>query len=218
MSYLDRYLATRVVNSRSFQLTAMTALHLAIKLYEPRKLRVSSLVHLGRGLFAAEHVAAMERSMLQALEWRVHPPTSVAFCRDLMHLVSGDIGPDARHGINELARFLTELSVFDYWFATKAPSSVALAAIVTAIDLQGARGVNPKHKVEFLHWVVEIGIDVVNDKEIVECYGRLRQMYISTGYSFHLGEAATVEGADIGNQNQSQEFVEEVAIHPMTAL
>ncbi|KAL7527307.1 hypothetical protein ACHAXR_001892, partial [Thalassiosira sp. AJA248-18] len=35
MSYLDRYLASRTVNRRVFQLAAMTALYLAIKLFEP---------------------------------------------------------------------------------------------------------------------------------------------------------------------------------------
>jgi len=35
MSYLNRYLATHVINRRIFQLAAMTALYLAIKLMEP---------------------------------------------------------------------------------------------------------------------------------------------------------------------------------------
>eukprot|EP00580_Thalassiosira_gravida_P018045 CAMPEP_0201677510 /NCGR_PEP_ID=MMETSP0494-20130426/44271_1 /ASSEMBLY_ACC=CAM_ASM_000839 /TAXON_ID=420259 /ORGANISM="Thalassiosira gravida, Strain GMp14c1" /LENGTH=202 /DNA_ID=CAMNT_0048160479 /DNA_START=55 /DNA_END=660 /DNA_ORIENTATION=- len=74
MSYLDRYLATRTVNRRIFQLAAMTALYLAIKLYEPGKLRMSSLIDLSRGYFLAEHIVTMEDSMLQSLHWHVHPP------------------------------------------------------------------------------------------------------------------------------------------------
>ena len=75
MSYLDRYLATRTVNHRICQLAAMTALYLAIKLYEPGKLRLSSLIHLSRGCFQTEHIITMEVSMLQSLGWHVHPPT-----------------------------------------------------------------------------------------------------------------------------------------------
>mmetsp|Transcript_5840 Transcript_5840/g.12774 ORF Transcript_5840/g.12774 Transcript_5840/m.12774 type:complete len:337 (-) Transcript_5840:170-1180(-) len=217
MSYLDRYLATRIVNSRIFQLAAMTALYLAVKLYEPGKLRVSSLVHLSRGFFMADHIVTMEHSMLEALRWHVHPPTPIAFCRDLMHLVSGEVPASARHDVNELARFMTELSVCDYWFATKRPSSIALAAIINAIDLQGPQRIGPKDKSEFLHWVVEIGMDIANDVEIIECYGRLRKMYVATGFTPHLGEgAAEEENAEIGNQ--SQELVEEVAIHPLIAM
>ena len=75
LSYLDRYLATRAVNRRIFQLAAMTALYLAIKLYEPGKLRLASLIELSRGYFLAEHIVIMEDSILQSLGWHVHPPT-----------------------------------------------------------------------------------------------------------------------------------------------
>lgn len=183
MSYLDRYLATRTVNRRIFQLAAMTALYLAIKLFEPGKLRMSSLIDLSRGYFLAEHIVTMEDSMLQSLHWHVHPPTPFAFCRDLMRLVSGDISPGARHDVNELSRFMTELSVCDYWFVTKKPSSVALASIINAVELQGPRRIDPRYKVEFLHRVVDIGMDIANDSEIIECYERLREMYVAGGYA-----------------------------------
>jgi len=189
MNYLDRYLATRLVNRRIFQLAAMTALYLAIKLFEPGKLRMASLIDLSRGYFMAEHIVTMEDSMLQSLKWYVHPPTSFAFCRDFMRLVSGDISPRARHDVNELARFMTELSGCDYWFITKKPSSIALAALINAIELQGPRRVDPRYKVEFLHRVVELGMDIASDDEIIECYERLREMYIAGGYTPNLEDA-----------------------------
>lgn len=190
MNYLDRYLATRPVNRRIFQLAAMTALYLAIKLFEPGKLRMSSLIDLSRGYFLAEHIVTMEDSMLQSLYWHVHPPTSFAFCRDFMRLVSGDVSPRARHDVNELARFMTELSVCDYWFVTKKPSSIALASLINAIELQGPRRVDPRYKVEFLHRVVELGMDIASDDEIIECYERLREMYNAGGYTPNLEDAA----------------------------
>ncbi|KAL7533147.1 hypothetical protein ACHAXR_005069 [Thalassiosira sp. AJA248-18] len=196
MSYLDRYLATRPVNRRIFQLAAMTALYLAIKLFEPGKLRMSSLIDLSRGYFLAEHIVTMEDSMLQSLHWHVHPPTAFAFCRDLMRLISGDVSPRARHDVNELSRFMTELSVCDYWFVTKKPSSVALASIINAIELQGPRRIDPRFKVEFIHRVVDIGMDIANDDEIIECYERLREMYIAGGYTPNL-EDVGVNGARI---------------------
>ena len=201
MNYLDRYLATRLVNRRIFQLAAMTALYLAIKLgapwtdfpegklFKPGKLLMASLIDLSRGYFKAEHIVTMEDSMLQSLKWYVHPPTSFAFCRDFMRLVSGDISPRARHDVNELARFMTELSVCDYWFITKKPSSIALAALINAIELQGPRRVDPRYKVEFLHRVVELGMDIASDDEIIECYERLREMYIAGGYTPNLVDA-----------------------------
>ena len=65
LSYLDRFLSNRQVNHRTFQLASMTSLYLAIKLYEPRTLRISSLLELSRGLFDEEHIVAMERFILR---------------------------------------------------------------------------------------------------------------------------------------------------------
>mmetsp|Transcript_25016 Transcript_25016/g.45057 ORF Transcript_25016/g.45057 Transcript_25016/m.45057 type:complete len:335 (-) Transcript_25016:133-1137(-) len=196
MSYLDRYLATRAVNRRIFQLAAITALYLAIKLFEPGTLHMSNLVHLSRGYFTAEHIMSMENTMFQTLNWHVHPPTPYAFCSDLMILVPGDITPCVRHDMQELARFLTELSVCDYWFATRKPSSIALASIINAIELQGPYLVDAKYKAEFLHRVVGIGMDIAHDDEIIECYTRLRQIYDAGGYNPNLVEGLDAEEAD----------------------
>lgn len=65
LSYLDRFLSARQVNHKTFQLASMTALYLAIKLYGPKTLRISSLIELSRGYFKAEHIAAMEKFILR---------------------------------------------------------------------------------------------------------------------------------------------------------
>ena len=187
MSYLDRYLATRTASRRIFQLAAMAALSLAIKLFEPKKFRLSELVGLARVYYTVEHVVIMESSMLRALGWHVHPPTSLAFIRDFMRLVSGEISYSARLDVNELAGFLAELSVCDYWFATQRPSSIALAALINAIELQGSYKIDPKYKDEFLQQAVIVGIDFGKDgNEIIACYKRLRAMYIAGGYTPNL--------------------------------
>ena len=63
--YLDRYLATRTVNKKVFQLAAMTCLFLAIKLYEPGNLSMSSMIELSRGYFEVDQMVAMETSILR---------------------------------------------------------------------------------------------------------------------------------------------------------
>lgn len=65
LSYLDRFLSNRLVNHRTFQLVSMTTLYLAIKLYEPRTLRISSLTELSRGLFDESQVSEMELVLLR---------------------------------------------------------------------------------------------------------------------------------------------------------
>lgn len=65
LSYLDRYLCSCPVNRKVFQLAGMTSLFLAIKLYEPSKIKMSSFIELSRGYFSTQHLAAMERSILR---------------------------------------------------------------------------------------------------------------------------------------------------------
>ena len=84
LSYLDRYLTEEVALNKQCddnlaQLAAMTALHLAVKLFEPRKLKMSSLAGLSQGSFRTETVEWMELSMLKTLKWRVHPTTYMTF-------------------------------------------------------------------------------------------------------------------------------------------
>jgi Cyclin, N-terminal domain len=62
---LDRYLATRTVNKKVFQLVAMTTLFLSIKLNEPGRLTMASMIELSRGCFQVDQMVAMEMSILR---------------------------------------------------------------------------------------------------------------------------------------------------------
>ena len=63
--YLDRYLSKRPVNKKVFQLAAMTTLFMAIKLFEPGRLSMASMIDLSRGFFTIEQMMAMELSILR---------------------------------------------------------------------------------------------------------------------------------------------------------
>lgn len=62
-NFLDRYVAVRTVNRKTFQLAAMTSLFMSIKLNESRTLRLSTFLELSRGYFEAEHVIEMEKDI-----------------------------------------------------------------------------------------------------------------------------------------------------------
>ena len=179
LNFLDRYLAARAVDRRAFQLAAVTSLYLAAKLCQPARLRVASLVELSRGNFTAEHITTMEDDLLARLGWRVHPPTAAAFLGDFLHLAAGEVGAAALHEVGELARFLTELAVCDYWFVPKKSGSVALAAVLGAMEIHA-----PRAKIKFLRRVMDTGmdIDVGPDAETIGCYERLRDLYVAGGY------------------------------------
>ena len=88
---------------------------------------------------------------------------------------------DARHDVWELSRFLTELSVIDYFFVIHKPSSVAVAALLNSMDevLPDSQEVHD----EFLSEVSKVaGLDPTT-QEVVDCRNRLRLLYAQGGYS-----------------------------------
>jgi lipoyl(octanoyl) transferase len=149
----------RAVDSSTFQLGAMTALYLAMKLHaetaedvphldeKPKrmKLRLHSFVDLSRGQFSSEDIRSMERTMLTSLQWRVNPPTPMTVVSYLLRFMpkrscipfhcqyNYDL---VLHVIHELSRYLTELSVCLAQVANVSlPSEVAYASILVAMDM-----------------------------------------------------------------------------------
>jgi hypothetical protein len=119
---------------RDFQLVAMTSLMLSIKLNDSTSVKLDSMVKLGRGLFNEEDVVAMERDMLKSLSWLVHPPTPVCFIRQFLRLLPPETSAIARYMIIEVTRFISEVSACLYKFIKYSSSSMALAAIMIAME------------------------------------------------------------------------------------
>jgi len=193
LNYLDRYLSTtRPVSRKVFQLAAMTSLFLAIKIYEPTTLRMSSFIDLSRGYFQTEHIAYMEKIILDALSWYIHPPTSLCLVRHYMLLLQeSGCSAAVAHETKEVARFLTELSACDYFFVTRKPSSIGLAALLTAFDSMDEINLPSQVRQHFLHRVqVVAGVDPYST-EVRECKARLCETYYhDASYQQQLMEAS----------------------------
>lgn len=133
--YLDLCVERGVIESRQhFQLAAMTALQLAIKLYDSTVVKLDSMIKLGRGLFTEQDVLNMETKMLAALQWKVHPPTPTCFLRQFLCLLPSDVSPTARYMIAEVTRFISEISVCLYKFVDCPSSVVAFAAMLISME------------------------------------------------------------------------------------
>lgn len=133
--YMDLCVERGVVESRQhFQLAAMTALQLAIKLYDSTIVKLDSMIKLGRGLFTEQDVIDMEIKMLRALKWQVHPPTQICFLRQYMRLLPGSVSPHAKYTLAELTRFIAEISVCLYKFVDSPPSVLAYAGMLVSLE------------------------------------------------------------------------------------
>mmetsp|Transcript_244 Transcript_244/g.670 ORF Transcript_244/g.670 Transcript_244/m.670 type:complete len:378 (+) Transcript_244:134-1267(+) len=171
MNVLDRYLFMKInfqrdktdnspddasietVDSRTYQLAAMTSLYLAIKLscndereyLSSRKLSLNSFVELSRGQFYSDEITEMERVILQDLQWEVFPPTPMTSVYYLLCMMpSHETLPYTCHKsynlvlrvLHQLARYLTELSVCHAGICTAYTSSqVAYASILLSMEL-----------------------------------------------------------------------------------
>lgn len=174
-SYLDRFVSRyhNQLNHKTYQLAAMTTLYMAIKLYEMRKVGINAFISLSRGHFTASHVLAMENIILQTLSWRVHPPTPLSFVNHLLLLF-----PAANTRLNDIARFMTELSVCDYFFVARRPSHVAVACILNAMeDVQ----VPPHMILDYLEAIKATANIDVEGRDIYECQAQLKEMYTASG-------------------------------------
>eukprot|EP00540_Astrosyne_radiata_P015197 CAMPEP_0116853444 /NCGR_PEP_ID=MMETSP0418-20121206/17917_1 /TAXON_ID=1158023 /ORGANISM="Astrosyne radiata, Strain 13vi08-1A" /LENGTH=187 /DNA_ID=CAMNT_0004485849 /DNA_START=1 /DNA_END=564 /DNA_ORIENTATION=- len=125
----------------------------------------------------------MEMAILRALSWHVHPPTTFCLARHFLHILpsAAACSPAAKHDILELARFLTELSVIDYFFVTKRASSVALAALLDAMDTLGS--IDHATRRDFLCQLKRLNDFDPEDPEIEQCRHRLRDLYNQGGYN-----------------------------------
>jgi hypothetical protein len=218
MNILDRYLvvgATKcyggetcpcpecqnTVDSRTFQLAAMTSLYLAMKASERgddhatgwRKLRLTSFVELSRGQFCAEDILAMELAILQDLQWKVYPPTPMAAVSYLMRLMPSHIELPCcfrknydlvLHVLHELSRYLTELSVCSGSLCVAhTPSQVAYASILLSMELLTASALPLQVRTAFNEAVVSTSslsggtILTPNDEAIQTLQDRLRHSF-----------------------------------------
>lgn len=133
--YLDLCVERGLIKSRQeFQLAAMTALQLSIKLYDSTMVKLDSMVKLGRGLFTERDVVAMEARMLQTLKWQVHPPTPICFLRQFLRLMPASVSPLTRYTIAEVTRFISEISCCIYKFVKYPSSVVAYAGMIIAMQ------------------------------------------------------------------------------------
>lgn len=136
-SFLDRYLAKEAMSSipitrEDFQLFTMTALYTAIKITQPAcKLSVDALVDMSRGYFSADHFTETEMDMLASLQWRMNPPTSLAFVGHYIDLLP--LSSDKKCTVMAMCRRITETAVSDSFFISRNTSFVAISAILIAL-------------------------------------------------------------------------------------
>jgi hypothetical protein len=139
-SYLDRYLCTsagkkaRTVKSR-FRLACMTCFYTAIKVHERTAMNPAVFMKLSEGSYSQNDFEQMEREIIDALRWKMHPPTPMSFVRCTLDLLPpGYFMKDQLDLLLELAHIQTEAAVTKHEFVTVKASTLAYCAIMNALE------------------------------------------------------------------------------------
>lgn len=174
-SYLDRFVDKCSCDRSAFKLAAMTTLYLANKIYGgPHTLTIGALAELSRGEFQASHISEMEVIILQTLNWRLHPPTTQCFIDSFYNYVSIPSNGSMSIAIYRRAIFFAELSLYDYAFASKERSLLAICSLMNAME--GMENVTVEQQTSFLN-VINLTFDLKHTTDSVESV-RNRLWYI----------------------------------------
>eukprot|EP00611_Tribonema_gayanum_P020009 TRINITY_DN3576_c0_g1_i1.p1 TRINITY_DN3576_c0_g1~~TRINITY_DN3576_c0_g1_i1.p1 ORF type:complete len:397 (+),score=75.24 TRINITY_DN3576_c0_g1_i1:260-1450(+) len=129
-------------------LASFVCLVLASKAHEPepQQLRIQDVLSECGGVFSVAQAAAMEREVLEVLDWRVHVPTPLDLCRQLMAAVMCEFQEENEDGLCEepdWQRLLTKAESFiDSSHLTLVPdplfcpATIGYAAAVSAFRSQ----------------------------------------------------------------------------------
>ncbi|KAL7576002.1 hypothetical protein ACA910_000789 [Epithemia clementina (nom. ined.)] len=140
---LDRYTALKmkhrnIVTQEDYQLYAMTALYIAVKVLEPypHVMGVETFSGMSRDFYQPQDIAITELEMLSALQWRTTPPTAIDFCRELVESLMPD-ADESGVDMEQIYPTICDVSVADPSFLNFSTSVVAVAALLHAARLTG---------------------------------------------------------------------------------
>jgi hypothetical protein len=181
MDLFDRYFATlgNKCSGNMALLTSLTTLHIAIKIHDTKKIKLSTLANLSRGQFGPKDIEATEWKILAALGWKLHPPTQYAFISHLLLFLPQEANPSARSHLYELSRYLTELTVCDSYFVDVNNSTTAFAALLNVIEDMSYSRLSAGIRENFLRQIAsKIGLHY-SAESVVRARQRLRRMFAS---------------------------------------
>lgn len=134
VNLIDRFLEQQTILRKKLQLVGITALLLACKYEEVSVPVVEDLILISDKAYTRDEVLAMEKMMVNTLQFNMSVPTSYVFMRRFLKAAESD------KKLELLSFFMIELCLVEYEMLKFRPSLLAAAAIYTAqCTLRGSR-------------------------------------------------------------------------------
>jgi hypothetical protein len=124
-----------VTSAEEHQLAAATCLQLALKLFDNSAIQLGRLVQLGRGLFTEDDVVDLERKILVAMNWQMHPPTTYCFLRQYELLLPSSLSSNTQQMMSQIIKLVAEIATSEQTYTKFPPSRVAYAGLLIAMEL-----------------------------------------------------------------------------------
>jgi hypothetical protein len=142
-----------------YQVAAMTAFHLALKIYDSpstRVVKLDSLVKLGSGGFDEQEVLQMETKLVFMLDWRLNPPTPNCFLHQYLELLPKDTHSSTLTKIEQYSLKAIEAAVSTDYFALVGSSMIAYAVMLVAFEKLDQSDMSVDALGEFLSNISEV--------------------------------------------------------------
>jgi hypothetical protein len=167
-----------------YQLVALTALFLSIKLFERLNIQLEHVSYLSRGRYTAGEVMRMELVILHALEWRVCCADKVDYVNAYLDVMLPDkqhVGDPYHHmlltSIKDLADIQIKMSDYESSFSKQKPSLVAFASVINAFEMRKDDFSNDdlRYFLQSAHGLMT-GMDQREQEELLRTAERLRAL------------------------------------------
>lgn len=159
MNVLDRYCVVRsssspvAVDERDYEIAAMTALFLAIRVTGCATLELPQVMRMSRMGVCVHEILEIGTNMTNSLSWERRLSTPLIFVRASLDLL--DVSTELKNSLLESASYLVEVSVCDAFFSGKHPFKIACAAVINAIGVGSQSRLSQAKSNKFFHQLLE---------------------------------------------------------------
>ena len=186
----------QITSPTGYQLLSMAALHLAIKLHDAisTAFPLSEFIKVANGEFEECDVIAMERKVISALDWHLHPPTPFCFVDAYFTLLpqSANDNLEVKFRIQETTERILQAALIENKFKSCQPSNVAYVAILLAMEQLGNHDMDPFDSQAFLSSIERFAHLSI---QLIHVYQELEPLVA------HKGNAGDPEKQPIGNKS-----------------
>jgi len=177
MNVLDRYCvvrssSSRALDERDYEIAAMTALFLAVRVTGRASLELPQVMRMSRLGVRVQEILEIGTNMTESLSWERRLTSPLNFVRAMLNLL--DVSSELKESLSESATYLVEVSVCDAFFSGKHPFKVACAAVSNAIGVGPQSRVSHSQSSKFFHELLELHS---SQEEISRLQMRLHHIY-----------------------------------------